>query len=91
MEVTFETIRWAGSLTDSIQSILQINCAMFIYCSVVQIMKEGRFGGENRRRLRESRFYREIMARVPPPGLRKRTSGHPALYFTAINKLYLPV
>lgn len=91
LEVTFETIRRAGYLTDSIQSILQMNCAMFIHGCVVQIMRNGRFSGENRKRLRENRFYRDIVARVPLFELKKRISGRPTLYFAAFNKLYLHI
>lgn len=91
LEVTFETIRRAGYLTDSIQSILQMNCAMFIHGCVAQIVKEGRFSGENRKRLRENGFYRNIVARVPLAELRKRVSNRPALYFAVFNKLYLHV
>ena len=91
LEVTFETIRRAGYLTDSIQSILQMNCAVFIHGCVVQIMRNGRFSGENRKRLRENRFYRDIVARVPLTELRKRVFNRPTLYFAAFNKLYLNI
>lgn len=91
LEVTFETIRRAGYLTDTIQSIIQLNCAMFIHGCVVQIMREGQFVGENRKRLRENRFYRDIVARVPLTELRKRVFNRPTLYFAAFNKLYLHI
>ena len=91
LEVTFETIRRAGYLTDSIQSILQMNCAMFIHDFIAQIVKEGRFSGEGRKRLRGNSFYRNVVARIPLPELRKRIPRRLTLYFAVFNKLYLRV